>query len=639
MPTRTFRTLAVLLSLLFGLASAAAAAGIDRRASFALGDESCDDTSPEVATQPDGTFLVVWQRCGFPSRIAAQRIDAVGRKLGAQIDLGSGEFPQVAALPDRGYAIAFLREVPSEVNVFGVYARRLDPTGAPLADTVRVDEGGGEENRVAYTVPRLAAAPDGRLFVGWRNLFLSPFPVPIVELPTFGRMLGADLVPLGSTFDLGGAGILDDLDVSFDEAGRALAVTALGAIGARRYGETGVPIGTAIEVGGGNIPASNPHLAPRPGGGWWLAWEEREVGTPLSFARAFLRPLDVDGHPAGPRIDVGLIGGLGATEPVPAVDPDGFVLVAGRDSMGALKMRLFDPTGAPASDLAALAGPDPLELGIVALAESSATGFNAFWPGDATHGLFPAELTGWDLRGALLAASCPSANAVCARVGNGQAEVEVNWRLGTRSGVGRGLRVGNHLLFALENPGRFDVAVDLRGGAIDWAATTNAAVEIRWTEGGSTSSVVKPSGRFNSGRLESPASPQIPPPVEPAEAVSRATTRGLAVDGCTPSARAACLAAGRFRVAAFATGADGIERPATVLAFADGQTILSFGEAGGATVSLIDGTAINGKFWIYWGGLSKAAFRIEVTDLSTGTTRTYANPAGKRQSRADRNAF
>ncbi|HXU29239.1 MAG TPA: hypothetical protein VN851_01565, partial [Thermoanaerobaculia bacterium] len=386
-------------------------------------------------------------------------------------------------------------------------------------------------------------------------------------------------------------------------------------------------------------PAFNPHLAPRPGGGWWATWEEQEGGLQSILSRAFLRAVDADGHPVGPRIDVGLVGDFGSTGPVVGVDPDGLTLVAGRDSHGALTMRLFDAAGAPASDLLLLANPDPLALGRTALAESAATGFAALWEGNVDLSPPPpGPQAGWDLRGALLAATCPSVNAVCARVGGHQAEVEVHWRQGARSGVGRGLRVGNHLLFALENPDRFDVAVDLRGGAIDWAATTNAEVMIRWTEVGVTRNATKPRGRFGSGRIENPTPTPIVASVETSE-IAAEPAGTLTAEGCSPSARTACLFGGRFRVVAFATGTDGIERPATVFAFADRQLILSFAEAGGASLSLIDGRANNGKFWIYWGGLSKAAFRIEITDLSTGTARTYANPAGKRQSRADRLAF
>lgn len=641
MPTRrTIGTLAAVLSIFFALASTAFAVGIDRRASFALGDDACDDVSPEVAAQPDGTFLAVWQRCYLPARMAAQRLDAAGRKLGPQIDLGEGGFPQVAALPDRGFAIAYVLEESAGTGVFGIYARRLGPAGAPVAGPVRIDEGGSEERRVAYVVPRLAAAPDGRLFVGWRNLFLSPIPIPITQLPAFGRMIGADWVPLGPSFDLGAAGLFNDLDVSFDEAGRALVVTALGSVGARRYDAVGVQIGNAVEVGGGNVPAFNPHLAPRQGGGWWAVWEEREGGLQSILSRAFLRAIDVNGRPSGPRIDVGLVGAFGSTDPAVGVDPDGLALVAGRDSHGAIKMRLFDSSGAPASNLSPLADPDPFGLGRAALAESAATGFVALWEGNVDHSPPPPEAqAGWDLRGALLAASCSSADAVCARIGGVPTEVGVRWRLGALSGVGRGLRVGNHLLFSLENPGRFDVAVDLRGGAIDWAATTNAEVTISWTEAGVTRTAVKPRGPFASGRLGNPTQPPVAAPVVETAEVGSEPAGALALDGCTPSALTACLVGGRFRVAAFSIGADGVERPAGVLAFADRQTILTFGEAGGATLSLIDGRANNGKFWVYLGGLTKGAYRIEVTDVSTGTTRTYSNAAGTRQSRADRMAF
>ncbi|HEV7670348.1 MAG TPA: hypothetical protein VGS22_17655 [Thermoanaerobaculia bacterium] len=635
MPTsRTIRTLASSLLLIFAFASAADATEVVRRGTLALGNDACDDTEPEVATQPDGTFLAVWQRCS-PSQILAQRFDSIGRRLGSEIDLGTGLFPQVAALPDRGYAVAYLRQLMPDLETFGVFARRLGSTGLPLADAARIDEEGENSQVTPYAVPRLASAPDGRLFVAWHDLFSLPFPLPFPEMSALGRMLEADLTPQGSTFDLGPIDLFSDSDISLDEAGRAISVTILSGLVAWRFDESGAPIGNAINVGGGSLEVFNPRLAPRPGGGWWLVWNEG--GAPQVSTRVFLRALDADGHTAGPRIDVGLLGSF-ETLPAVAVDPDGLVLVAARDRAGVLQQRLFDASGAPVSDLAPLAEPNPFAVGRAALAESSATGFVALWQGGAHLGPFPPTLTGWDLFGALLASSCPSPNAVCAGVGSALAEVQVRWRLGNLSGIGRGLRLGRHLLFTVENPGRFDVAVDLSGGAIDWAATTNAAVQLTWTEGGSTHSVVKPAGRFASGRLKIPTPPILATPGETAEVASE-PAEALAVDGCAPSTRTACLFGGRFRVTAFVTGADGVERPAEVLAFADRQSILSFAGAGGATFSLVDGRAVNGKFWVHWGGLSTAAFRIEVTDISTGTTRTYANPAGKRQSQADRGAF
>jgi hypothetical protein len=39
------------------------------------------------------------------------------------------------------------------------------------------------------------------------------------------------------------------------------------------------------------------------------------------------------------------------------------------------------------------------------------------------------------------------------------------------------------------------------------------------------------------------------------------------------------------------------------------------------------------------GGLSPCGYRVKITDLSTGVAKTYANPVGRLDSRADRTAF
>lgn len=642
MPTRpTIRTLAALL--LFGFASASTAIETVRRGTLVLGDAACEDTEPEVATQADGTLLVVWQRC-LPSRVAAQRFDPIGRRLGTPIDLGDGFLPQVAALPDRGFAIAYLRQPVPGIESYGVYVRRLGPAGVPLGEAVRVDPP-GEASPVAYAVPRIAAAPEGRLFVAWRDVFLTPIPSPVIDLPALGRMLKADLAPLGDLFEIGPAGFLDDLEVSFDEAGHALAVTALGSVAAQRFDPSGAT-GTKTEVGGGSLPVYNPRLAPRPGGGWWIVWEE--AGTALGTSRVLLRALGADGRTAGPRIDLGLLGALETTWPAVSVDPDGLVLVAARDRFGAIQHRVFDSTGAPISELTPLAAPDPFAVGRPALSERSATGFAAVWAGGARPGPLPGTFTGWDLGGALLAAAiCPDPHAVCARAGSDYAKVVVRWKLGALSGFGRGVRVGQRLLFTLEHPERFDVVVNLRGGAIDWAAATSAEVEISWLEGGITNVATKPRGPFASGRLNRvpPASTtaeasDAPPAIQANFAESSEALPAAGAVACVPSTTTTCLLDGRFRVAAANVPVAGApHRPAEVLAFSDRQTLLSFPGGDGALLTLIDGRAINGKIWVHWGGLSDTAFQIVVTDTTTGIARSYTNPAGKRQSQADRLAF
>jgi hypothetical protein len=56
-------------------------------------------------------------------------------------------------------------------------------------------------------------------------------------------------------------------------------------------------------------------------------------------------------------------------------------------------------------------------------------------------------------------------------------------------------------------------------------------------------------------------------------------------------------------------------------------------------VKVIDGTAVNGHFWVFLGGLSDVDYTVTVTDRGTDRVRTYTNPRGTVASRADTSAF
>jgi hypothetical protein len=57
------------------------------------------------------------------------------------------------------------------------------------------------------------------------------------------------------------------------------------------------------------------------------------------------------------------------------------------------------------------------------------------------------------------------------------------------------------------------------------------------------------------------------------------------------------------------------------------------------TVKVLDGTSINGHFWVFGGSLSNVAMTLIVTDTQTGATRTYTNPQGQLASFADTSGF
>ena len=54
---------------------------------------------------------------------------------------------------------------------------------------------------------------------------------------------------------------------------------------------------------------------------------------------------------------------------------------------------------------------------------------------------------------------------------------------------------------------------------------------------------------------------------------------------------------------------------------------------------VVDGRAINGKFWVFYGSLTAEAFTLTVTDTVTGATKTYTNAAGQATNGTDTKAF
>jgi hypothetical protein len=56
-------------------------------------------------------------------------------------------------------------------------------------------------------------------------------------------------------------------------------------------------------------------------------------------------------------------------------------------------------------------------------------------------------------------------------------------------------------------------------------------------------------------------------------------------------------------------------------------------------VKVLDGTAINGHYWVFYGALSNVNYSIRVTDTQTGARKVYDNPQGLMASVGDTEAF
>ncbi len=56
-------------------------------------------------------------------------------------------------------------------------------------------------------------------------------------------------------------------------------------------------------------------------------------------------------------------------------------------------------------------------------------------------------------------------------------------------------------------------------------------------------------------------------------------------------------------------------------------------------VKVLDGTSVNGYFWVFYGALSNTEYYVDIYDTQTGIARQYHNPAGTLASFADTAAF
>jgi hypothetical protein len=111
---------------------------------------------------------------------------------------------------------------------------------------------------------------------------------------------------------------------------------------------------------------------------------------------------------------------------------------------------------------------------------------------------------------------------------------------------------------------------------------------------------------------------------------------------CTPSSTTLCLNNGRFSVTATFLTPQGQSGNATAVTETSATGLFWFFSADNveAIIKVVNGCALNSRYWVFAGGLTNVQVSITVTDTRNGTTRTYTNPQGVAfQPIQDTNAF
>lgn len=104
---------------------------------------------------------------------------------------------------------------------------------------------------------------------------------------------------------------------------------------------------------------------------------------------------------------------------------------------------------------------------------------------------------------------------------------------------------------------------------------------------------------------------------------------------CSPSATNLCLHNDRFAVQ---VRRNGTPQAGVEVTSETGSFSFFSGDNPEVFVKVLDGTPVNGRYWVFFGSMTDQTYTVQVTDTDTGTTRSYNSPAPSCGT-ADVNAF
>ncbi len=473
--------------------------------------------------------------------------------------------------------------VPVDVLFNELWARAFDATGTPLGPGQRIDTGS-----FSKVSPAVVALPDGRFAVAWTNSALVPL------APGIARRGGNKIAPIG--FDVVSLRLLD---------------------------ATGVPTSPEIRVDSAGESSLTLRLATI-SGGLAVAWSEHDV-------------------------------------------------VLGEDRVIA---RRFDPSGAPLSNEFLLESSPTCTMSIVALAGRSDGGLAAFW--ESGNGVTQPGCPGTRTRRfaangqpTVAILTIPSADLFAVRPDGSYLAVrnelpppsspvasgyDVYVQLYDEDGIALGAE-SSLTAPALGNQQATDAVAGMDGSfVVVWS--NDSAADDDFVDADVTAQLLDAAGH-SLGSSTHVNAQTVGDQLAPRTAtdgrggwVFAWVSEPLGQNGgdlfarrftsTAPCAFAACLRDGEF-------GIDVAWRDPRSGNTGSGHGVLLTGDTGAfwfftpenveLFVKVLDGSAVNQYFWVFYGALSDVEFTLTVTQLSTGTTKSYHNPPYTLASQADILAF
>lgn len=254
-----------------------------------------------------------------------------------------------------------------------------------------------------------------------------------------------------------------------------------------------------------------------------------------------------------------------------------------------------------------------------------------------------------------LAPCTPGATTLCLR--NNRFKAEITYVNGSGYGQAQAREYSDESgFFWFFNASNIEAGVKVLGPANGyWWVFHGAGTDRQYTlavtdtQTGQVKTYVKPSGSFcgstdlqafaDAGQAAAwlpPIGLDVPEDGEAKSAVGAEVVESATAGTCAPSATALCLNNARFKVEVLRGG---VAQPAVALT-ADTGTFWFFNGANAETfVKVLDGTPINGRFWVFYGSLSDRDYTVRVTDTTTGAVVTYANALGNYCGAGDTAAF